>query len=159
MNLAIIRIGLLLVLACNSTPQRSEAAPFSLQIQATKSSVEIAQPVLVTVTTKNISAATIRISQTNPGIEYDFEVRDAQGKAATEKPLLQQLKHTQFILRNVSVVLNPGQSVSENFAISEFFEFAPPGPYSIQVLRPVPNSLGHGVVRSNTITIIITTPQ
>ena len=158
-KIAFIGFGLVVVLAGMSTAQTSKAAPFALEIQAVKPSVEIGQPVLVAVMTKNISGTTIRIGQTNPGIEYDFEVRDAQGKAATEKPLLQQLKHTQYIFRNMSVVLNPGQSVTENFTLTEFFELAPPGPYSVQVLRQVPSSLGHGVVKSNRITIIMTAPQ
>jgi hypothetical protein len=155
-KIAIVGIGLLLSIAFNSTGQTSKAAPFSISIRAQQSIVKPAQPIVIILTTKNISGQSIRLGETNPGMEYDFDVRDAHGQPVAEKELLKRLKHSTYVFRSTSEVLKPGVATQETFAISDYFDFTKPELYSIQVQRLVPYSLGHGAVKSNSITITVT---
>jgi len=40
-------------------------------------------------------------------MEYDFNVREANGNPVAEKELLKKLKQTTYVLRNVTYVLKP----------------------------------------------------
>jgi hypothetical protein len=54
------------------------------------------------------------------------------------------------------VTIQPGKTHEDSVDISNRYEFDKPGKYSIQIERELPESLGGGVIKSNTITVTVT---
>jgi len=139
--------------------QGAATPPFSLQLKALDSTVKAGSPVRLEVKTTNASTNAISLSKSNPALEYEFSVRNPQGGRAAESESFKRMKDPNkpvMIFRLTSEVLKPGESATEVVVISEFYDLTRPGLFTIQVERRVPEQLGHGVVKSNTVSVTIT---
>jgi len=67
------------------------------------------------------------------------------------------MKEDRFLRKQsrISETLKPGASLSEVVHLTDIFEIARPGKYSVQVAREVPSSLGRGIVRSNKVVVVV----
>jgi len=96
---------------------------------------------------------------TNPGWDYEMDVRDASGRPVHESEHLRDIKrHTDgeiFIFRNISVRLKPGQQGRDTIELSYFYDFTAPGQYSVRILRKFPQ-VSKRAIQSNRLVLIIT---
>ncbi len=100
---------------------------------------------------------------------YTIEVRDALGNAAPESEFMRNQRTSVEECRKsgnslcgrkfghgVSAKLKSGASWQELLDIRRYFDMGRPGKYTISVQRKLPEELGVGVVKSNTITVTVT---
>ena len=89
--------------------------------------------------------------------DYSVEVRDRQGKMVRDTQLGRRLKDpgTVRISSTPLFPLKPQESLKDEISVSKLYEMSSPGEYSISVARQVPEQLGAGVVKSNTITVTV----
>jgi hypothetical protein len=136
--------------------QSQQGAPFSLTLQAVQSTVQLGSPILVELTTTNNLSQPLKLGKSNPGSEYQIDVRDERGQVVAQTELYKQLQNPEYVFRMTNQILKPRESAKEQFNIGKFFDFTKPGTYSIQVQRLVPRQYGSGAVKSNTVVITIT---
>jgi hypothetical protein len=132
---------------------------FSLQLAPSQNAIQpgvpvwkAGGPIFVLVLMTNNSNRTVQFSFTNPGRDYEMDVRDASGKPVPESELLRQIKKSAqngFIEgRNILVVLKPHETAQDTIGVSSFYDLSIPGKYSIKVRRVFPD-VGKGFVQSN----------
>ena len=155
-----IRVPLAMVilvgLASGVSAQNPKATPFSLLLHATHSTVKVGSPVDVDLTTTNNLNRPIKLGKSNPGMEYQIQVRDQQGQLVPSTVLYKQLQNPVYVFRLTTQILQPQQSATEIFDIAMFFDLNKAGTYSIQLQRLLPQELGKGSVSSNTLVLTIT---
>jgi len=150
---------LLLSLLPLAFAQTQQSAPFSLSITPAQASVKSGSPVELEVITTNLSPQPITLSKSNPGMEYDFDVRDSGKKAAPMSPQLKRMRdpaHPHGVFRLFGKVLQPQESLRETVTISEYYDMSKPGTYTIRLQREIPEQVGKGVVKSNAVSVKIT---
>lgn len=133
--------------------------PFTLEIAAVHETLHKGEPVEIDIKTTNTTSEDIKLSKSNPAMEYEFDVRDAQGRPAAETALLKRIKDTSHpfvIYRLTKEILKPHQSSTERVNMSDYFDLSVPNTYSIGINRQLPKPLGAGIVKSNTVVITIT---
>jgi hypothetical protein len=133
--------------------------PFTLFIQPDRAAVRAGSDVRVQVTLKNVSGHEIAVLRSAPDYDYKVEVRDARGKSIAPTELARKLNASGSVRvapSNVLYPLAPGAILVDEIVVSKLFEMALPGRYAIQVTRQVPQDLGTGVVKSNSITVNVT---
>lgn len=139
---------------------------FSVGISAAQDVVRSGSAVTVRSVVTNISNQKIWIVSLGEDVEYDvwdsrgFPVRRANPRVERTKLQLQVDKHGEHVIvpynatpHGVWFAVQPGQTVEDDLVISEFYDLTRPGKYTIQALRPDPQS--HAVVKSNTITLTV----
>jgi hypothetical protein len=141
------------------TAQTQPGTPFSLTLRAIHGTVQLGSDITVELTTTNNLGRPLKLSKSNPGTEYQIDVRDAKGQAVAPTALYKELQNPQFVFRLTSQILKPEESSKEEFNIDKFFVFDNTGTYSIQVQRTIPRQVGSGAVKSNTVVITITAKQ
>lgn len=139
--------------------QSQQGPPFSLTLQAIHATVQLGSPILVELTTTNNLSQPLKLGKSNPGSEYQMDVRDEQGQPVAQTALYKNLQNPEYVFRLTTQILKPQESAKEQFNIGEFFDFTKPGIYSVQVQRLVPRQYGSGAVKSNTIELTITSQQ
>ena len=126
--------------------QSQQAPPFSLTLQAVHAMAQLGSPILVELTTTNNLSHPLKLGKTNPGSEYQMDVRDEQGQPVAQTALYKNLQNPEFVFRSTTQILKPRESAKEQFNIAEFFDFTKPGTYSVQVQRLVPRQYGSGAL-------------
>lgn len=138
---------------------------FSVGISAAQDVVRSGSAVTVRSVVTNISNQKIWVVSLGEDVEYHvwdsrgFPVRRANPRVERARLQLQVDKHGEHVVvpyimaRGVWFAVQPGQTVEDDLVISEFYELTRPGKYTIQALRPDPQS--HAVVKSNTITLTV----
>lgn len=135
--------------------QTQQGPPFSLTLQAVNATIQQGAPVLVELTTTNNLSQPLKLGKSNPGSEYQIDVRDAQGQPVAQTALYKDLQNPEYVFRLTNQILKPQESAKEQFDIGKFFDFTKPGTYSVQVQRLVPRQYGSGAVKSNVIKLTI----
>lgn len=135
--------------------QSQQAPPFTLTLQAVHSTVQLKSPILLELTTTNNLSQPLKLGKSNPGSEYQMNVRDEQGQPVAQTALYKNLQNPEYVFRLTTQILKPQESAKEQFNIGEFFDFSKLGTYSVQVQRLVPRQYGSGAVKSNTVVITL----
>jgi hypothetical protein len=167
MNLAsITMIGVVILGACLcDIGVKAQTTPLSLSIEIDNSSVKLGADIQVKATIKNNTDQGIQLSELRTAgdlhLEYKVNVeRDdhtAVAKKYAEKLRRHEVSWDPLADGSVHFVpIQPGETHEDSVNISNRYEFDKPGKYSIQIERELPESLGGGVIKSNTITVMVT---
>ena len=167
MNLAritIIGVVILGVCLCD-IGVKAQTTPLSVSIEIDNSSVKLGADIQVKATLKNNTDQDIQVSELrmegDSRLEYKVNVeRDdhtAVAKKYAEKLRRHEVSRDPLATGSVQFVpIQPGKTHEGGVNISNRYEFDKPGKYSIQLERELPESLGGGVIKSNTITVTVT---
>jgi hypothetical protein len=118
-------------------------------------------PIFLLVTLTNNSTKTVSVPSFDREY-YTIDVRDEHGKSAPEKDEARQAKeamkapNTRMIRSGVTEELKPHETSRHTIDLSQYVDVSRPGKYTMQVTRQLPEELGPGMVKSNTITVIVT---
>src|SRR5438094_329338 len=104
--------------------QNPRATPFSLSLRAVHTTDQSGSPVSVEITTTNNLSRPLTLSKSNPGMEYQIEVQDAQGQPVAQTAQYKQLQNPEYVFRMTTQVLKPGESAKEIFNIADFFDLS-----------------------------------
>ncbi len=134
--------------------------PSQNAIQPGVSSWKLGTAVFVIVTMINESDRVVHYGLTNPGWDYEMDVRDASGNPVPETERLRKLKENLkngLIItdRNILGSLKPHETAQDTIEVSSFFDLSSPGDYSIQVQREFPD-VGQSLVKSNRLSLTVT---
>jgi hypothetical protein len=112
--------------------------------------------VYVLVMTINNSKGAVHFSLTNPGFDWEMDVRNASGNPVPETEEFRKMKQNgRFIEgRNILVTLKPHETYQDTIPVSYFYNLQHPGKYSIQVRREFPE-VGKGFIESNRLDITV----
>ena len=114
--------------------------------------------VFVLVTTINNSPRTVHYSLTNPGFDWEMDVRDESGNVVAEteefRKMKQDRKNWLTDGRNILVELKPHETGQDTIEVSYFYNLRSSGKYSVQVRRAFPE-VGKGFVESNRLDITV----
>jgi hypothetical protein len=114
--------------------------------------------VCVLVMVINNSKRIVHYTLTNPGFDWEMDVRDASGKPVpeTEEFRKQKQNRQQGLVygRNMLVTLQPNETAQDTIWVSGFYDLSNPGQYSIQVRR-VFADVGKEAVESNRIALTV----
>lgn len=151
---------LLMHLLAPAGMQSSQADPFLVSIRISNNSVKLASPVAIEVTTKNTSQTPVKLSLTNPVLDYAFAVVGPDGVPVPETNELKKMKDRSkpvIFTRQITKVLQPGQSISERVQISDYYDFSKLGDYTISAQREIPEWVraGKGNVKSNSLIVTV----
>jgi hypothetical protein len=131
--------------------------PFRLSIRPLQASVRAGSEVRIEVTLRNVSGRQIAMPKSDEGGDYLVEVRDGKGRMARDTELGRKLKDPGTVRVSSAPLypLKPQESLKDEIAVGKLYEVSNPGEYTISVARPIPEELGTGVVKSNTITVTV----
>jgi hypothetical protein len=120
----------------------------------------VGEPVRVIVVMNNQSKRAVAFSLTNPGLDWEMDVRDAEGKPVAETDLFRRMKENvksgQIITgRSMFGTLPPNQKAQDVIEVQGFYDLSRPGEYSIQVQRVFPD-VANDPIKSNRLTLAIT---
>jgi hypothetical protein len=143
----------------------TDKPPFSLSISGAQDVVQAGSAVTVKVALTNTSDHKIGVVADSDGrgpIDCRIEIRDTQDKMVRDaKPHVWKDKNGRTIKRiyvgassAMSVGLQPGQTLSDEFPVNKRFDLTEPGKYSVQASRY--DSETKTWVKSNTITVTVT---
>jgi len=136
---------------------------FSIDISAAQDMVKSGSAVTVRSVVKNVSDEKIWVVSLGEDVTYHvwdsrgFSLPRAKNKGEPARLQLRLDKHGQQVVvpcaptRGVWFPVQPGQTVEDDFVVSDLYNLARPGTYMIQAARFDPES--HEAVKSNTITI------
>jgi len=159
-----LQVMLVLLVAVSAVPRQPEShsAPmFSVGIRAEPEVVKPGSAVTVRSVVTNTSDQKIWV--VSLGEEVSFHVWDTHGLPLrritphSDCAKLYQDKHGQYsvaqpvMVRGVWFPVLPGRTVEHEFVISDFYDLSRPGTYTIQAVRPDPES--HAAVKSNKVTV------
>jgi hypothetical protein len=108
----------------------------------------------------NQSKHVVHYSLTNPGRDWEMDVRDSAGKSVGETDLFRQMKENLkngsiTTSRNIIGALQPNQKAQDVIEVQMFYDLSRPGEYSIQIQRTFPDVDKHPI-KSNRLTLSIT---
>jgi len=170
-----MRISFLLLVAllapAVAVPRQQEepqgARPlFVLGISAAPDVIKAGSAVTIRSVVTNVSNEKIWVVSLGEDVRYHvwdsrgFPVRRAKPNLDRARLRLQQDKHGQSSIvqyvtaRGVWFPVQPGQTVEDDFVISDFYDLTRPGKYTVQAERTDPES--QSIVKSNTITVAVT---
>ncbi|MBO0861839.1 MAG: carboxypeptidase regulatory-like domain-containing protein [Chloracidobacterium sp.] len=143
---------------------QSHAPEQSLKITilAAQNRVKAGDPIEIAITMKNLSDhdITMRKWAGNTQAELDFGIIVKGNNGAT----LNETRYKKGVNRGIGSIagssrlltLNPGEEITEKSKINKLYDMSIPGGYTVQVEKELPASEGKGMVKSNTITVIVT---
>ena len=140
------------------------AGKLQLTIKPQLEKVKAGQPVMLSVSMKNVSNEQVRIEcNRNMYDDYTFQVTDARKKEAPATSFLRQRR--EFIVEErsteslTSYKLEPGQSADCSLNACVFFDMSHPGKYFITVKRGLPLAICLEGVVSNTVEVTVVEPE
>jgi hypothetical protein len=111
----------------------------------------------VNVTIPNTSSKKITFIDTQSFCDYTVDVRDDAGDVPpTDKWRQETNCDTVNSGRRIIRELKPNESYSDLLILKQWYEINHPGKYQVQIGRKIPDQLGKGWVKSNTITFTVT---
>lgn len=129
----------------------------SLSIRAEKDVVKTSSEVRVRVTIINNSDKVVNITMSNPVFNYNIKVSRTDGKFVNETDLMRRLKNLShgvgMLYRMSGAILKPREKTHDLVNVGDLYDLNEPGDYSIQIEKNLPEELGHGVIKSNIITV------
>jgi hypothetical protein len=153
----IIRCGILaLLIAFNAAG--ADTAALSLKVIALDPTAKSGSKITIEVTATNESSHEITYHNTSVVCDYSLTVLTSSSAPAPETSFKKQHRCVlgdglRMTGRNIVVTLKPGESNSEQVAVTEQYDMTAPGEYSVQVERTFPE-VGH--FRSNTVIVKVT---
>src|SRR5262249_27354151 len=128
-------------------------------------SVKLGDEIPIKILLKNNTDQSIRLSKVGTegdgSFEYTVDVeRDDHTVVAKKYVEKLRRKEVQPAIPPPGSVLfftiEPGETDKDSIYISNRYEFDKPGKYLVQIERALPDDLGGGVIKSNTITVTVT---
>ena len=166
----LFRLFLAGVVVVTVTGAAASAQVSPTQKPAISLTISAAQQTLKAGTVLNVKAALVNNSNQNislwwgsgEGVPYSVEVRRIQDQrlASETRPglirnhhiALSELTPQELDRSGASFVLKPGESSSEEFNVSKFYDLTAPGEYTVQLITPqIPEIKGE--FKSNIITV------
>lgn len=134
--------------------------PLSVVVSPLSQTVKRGAEVRLNVTLTNTSGHELSFFDRNPICDYPIKTRDSGGNQPPETAAKQQ-SHcdgtVQLILgRNMLIVLKPGESFSEEIAVSFLYDLRRTGTYTVQVYRHLPTEISKQDIPSNSATFVVT---
>ena len=154
--LALVIIGLTPLLV-GSSPNTKP--PFALSIRPLQTSVSAGSEVRIEIALTNIADHEIGILRSAAEADYLVEVRDEQGKMAPDTEFGRRRKAPGSISVSTATplyMLKPREVLKDEIVVNRFHDMSVPARYAISVTRAIPEELGSGVVKSNTVTVTVT---
>jgi len=148
-------VVLLFASAAQLTAARPAGEALGLMIAAPGDRSILDLNLTLQVTMTNRSAQVMNVFKTNPGCDFNAEVKDANGHAVPLTAAGAELSRCQQHLilgRRILVTLKPGESTEESYPIDLYYGLARPGSYTVQLTREVPSQPKH-ISRSNEIVL------
>ena len=108
----------------------------------------------------NQSKRAVHYSLTNPGWDWEMDVRDSTGRPVGETDLFRQMKENLkngsiIVSRNIIGTLRPNEKAQDVIEVQMFYDLSRPGEYSIQIQRTFPD-VAKDPIKSNRLTLTIT---
>lgn len=119
---------------------------------------KVGNPVHVLVRVINNTKKAVHFGETNPGWEYEMDVRDGRGYPVPETDALKRIKENLksgpgIIFRNSRVTVQPHQTVADDsIEVTYYYKLDHPGRYTIQISRLI-GDFSKKPVRSNRLTL------
>ncbi len=141
---------------------RGEQQPFSVTLATQHDIVKAGEDIHLQVTLTNTSHNEIKFAEApgdTPPAEYQylFQVRDSKGHPAQDTEYGHKFKeNTRPRGSRVTWTLQPGESMKDETVLTKLFDLSRPDKYVIEAFRRIPEHLGKGTVKSNTLTITVT---
>lgn len=136
---------------------RAAGKPLALKIAAPEDVItESSAGLLVEMT--NTSSRNIMLVKSNPGCDFNAEVRDAEGRTVGLTAAGSELswcKQRVLMGRWIEVTLKPGESTEEAYPVELYYKLARPASYTVRLSREVPRLAGVGVAQSNEVTMVL----
>jgi len=136
---------------------------FALQLVPSQNAIQRGTPVwkagaavFVIVTAVNNSKKTVHYNLTNPGFDWEMDVRDKSGSPVPETEEFRKMKQNGSftVVRNILVTLKQHETSQDTIQVNYFYDLRSPTKYSIQVRREFPE-VGKGFVVSNRLDMTI----
>ena len=117
-------------------------------------------PIFLLVTLTNNSTRTVSVPSFD-GDCYTINVRDEHGVSLPESDEVRRNKAAKVpnarVLRSgLTGELKPHEALRRTIDLSQYVDIGHPGKYTIHVTRKLPQELGRGEVKSNTISVTVT---
>jgi len=165
MRLARVMIGILIaaVVVSKGAPGNKNLNGFALTLTASQNAIQPGAPVwkagaavFVIVTAINNSKRTVHYGLTNPGFDWEMDVRDTSGNPVPETEEFRKMKQNGrfMVARNMLVTLEPHETGQDTVDVSYYYNLRSSGKYSIQVRREFPE-VGKGFIESNRLEMTI----
>ena len=163
--------ALWLVASCAlSAIGRAQAAsqPFAITISplhdgdSSSDVIKAGEPLALTVTLVNNSHKAVSIPNMDLDLYYTIDVRDEHGNTAPETEEARKMREAASSPNyrrwrsGVMGKLKPHDKSTDKLLVTQYWDMSRPGKYTIQVERQLPEELGKGSVKSNTITVTVT---
>lgn len=121
-------------------------------------------PIYLVAELENRSSSVLSSSQWDYEEYYTFEVLDEQGRPVPEKERMRNLRDSlkpggRRSGHGLISEIKPGERWKEQLIFSEYYDTSRPGTYTVQLERKLPEELGKGTVKSNSITITVLPPD
>jgi len=116
------------------------------------------EPVKIQITLTNTSSREIGILRSAAEFDYAIEVRNARGKLVPMTPSFQEKNKpgsVRVFSSNVLYPLKPGDTLTDEVVVTDLYQMANAGKYSVVITRELPEDLGKGTVRSNTLAVTV----
>jgi hypothetical protein len=137
----------------------SNQQPFSLTISGKNAVFEAGKPVHLQLIVKNTSSRDIGLVEVPgdppPSYQYNIDVHDRDGHPVRMTAYGEKFKPGSTAGSRVTRGLQPGESYAVDLDVTKLFDLRQPGVYVVQAARKIPEYLGAGVVKSNSLTITI----
>ena len=132
--------------------------PFSVIIAAQWPRDKAVSDLSVNVTIANTSSKKITFIDTQPFCDYTVDVRDDAGDVPPTDKWRQKTNCDTVNISGRRIIreLKPNESFSDLLILKQWYEINHPGKYRVQIGRKIPDQLGKGWVKSNTITLTVT---
>jgi hypothetical protein len=160
-----LTLAILIVLAVGGLAQQPGSAQagnptISLSISSAQDTVKSGSPITVKVAITNVSGHRIGFPWlSDAGWNFELIVRDSHGNPVSPASRNARRKDGRLDVKirtgeGVAHYLQPGESETHEFNVSDLKNLAQPGEYTIQVQRADPET--KVVVKSNMITVAVT---
>ena len=138
-------------------PVAPNADPFSVVIAAQWPSEKVGSDLTVIATITNSSTKRITIIDTDRFCDYTVDVRNEEGDVPPTEKWRQKIncEGVEISGRRIIRELKPNESYSDALILKHWYEMNQPGKYQVQIGRKIPDQLGKGWVKSNTITLSV----
>lgn len=160
----LVTFGVVLCVAQSETVNPDQ--PFAIIIGARNPTVKTPQSVEINVRFANKSTHSINAPQVWAGgcgvdQSYTYDIRDANGRPAEILNKIKARNEREGHTRRTVIIatLNPGEAVETAADLSRCFDMTAPREYSIQLSRSVPEDPKHNIIKSNKITVTVTSVE
>jgi hypothetical protein len=162
-----IAVLLILVALVSLRVEGRRNPTFLLQLAGSHNSIDpdnavwkVGEPVRVIVIMINQTKRDVHYTLTNPGMDWEMDVRDSAGNPVGETDWFRQMKENRksgsfIVARNFFGTLRPNQKAQDVIEVQMFYDLSRAGEYSIQVQRTFPD-VAKDLIKSKRLILTIT---